>query len=68
MSTYHEALGALADAALATGDERAAEDFVKKALKFPETLGTGRPYRLDHLLDSWPERVSRFCRRRGLDK
>lgn len=68
MSIYHEALGALADAALAAGDERAAEDYVKKALKFPETLGTGRPYRLDSLLDSWPERVSGFCRRRGLDK
>ena len=68
MSIYHEALGALAEEALAKGDEAAAAGFVKKAVAYPETLGTGRPYRLDKLMDSWPASVSEFCRKKGLDK
>ena len=62
MSIYQEALGALADAALANGDEAAARRWIEKAVAYPETLGTGRPYRLDRLFDSWPERVRAFCK------
>ena len=68
MSIYHEALGAIADAALARGDEAAARAAVEKALSYPETLGTGRPYRVDALVDSWPKRVGSFCRKNGLLK
>ena len=66
MSVYHEALGALADAALANGDEAAARRWIEKAVAYPETLGTGRPYRLDKLLDSWTERVRSFCKKTGV--
>ena len=66
MSIYHEALGALADAALAKGDEAAARRWIEKAVAYPETLGTGRPYRLDKLFDSWPERVRTFCKKEGV--
>ena len=68
MSIYHEALGAIADAALGRGDETAARVAVEKALSYPETLGTGRPYRVDAFVDSWPERVGSFCRKAGLLK
>ena len=61
MSIYHEALGALADAALEAGDEAAARKWIDKAVAYPETLGTGRPYRLDALFASWPARVREFC-------
>ena len=40
--------------------------FVKKAVAYPETLGAGRPYRLDKLFDSWPERVREFCKRENV--
>ena len=59
---YQEALGALADAALARGDEAAASAYLQKALVAPETLGTGRPYRDDRVIDSWPVRVQKFVR------
>ena len=58
---YQEALGALADRALERGDKAAAKAFVEKALSFPETLGAGKPYRPDKVIDSWPKRVRDFC-------
>ena len=66
MSIYHEALGALADRALEKGDRTAAKAYVMKAVAYPESLGTGRPYRLDRLFDSWPKRLADFCRGEGL--
>ena len=63
---YQEALGALADAALERGDEGAARAFVAKAVAFPESLGSGRPYNIDYLIKSWPERVRAFCEREGV--
>ena len=61
MSIYHEALGALADEALMKGDSKEAMKWILKAIKYPETLGTGRPYKLDNLFNSWPKRVKEFC-------
>ena len=66
MKIYQEALGNLADAALAKGDEAAARKYVEKALSYPESIGAGRPYRIDHLLDSWPDRVRAFCAKEGI--
>lgn len=68
MSIYHEALGALADRALAKGDEAAARRWIDKAVAYPETLGTGRPYRLDALFATWTPRVREFCIRNGIGK
>lgn len=59
---YQEALGALADAALGRGDRVAASAYVQKALTAPETLGTGRQFRDDRVIDSWPRRVQEFVR------
>ena len=66
MKVYQEALGRLADDALGRGDEAAAREFVAKAVSYPETLGAGRPYRIDGLIKSWPERVRAFCAREGV--
>ena len=65
ISLYQEALGALADAALERGDKAAAAEYVKKALATPETLGAGRQYRDDRVLDGWTPRVRDFWRNKG---
>ena len=62
ITLYQEALGVLADEALAAGDRVSARRYVEKALSFPETLGAGRPYRVDAVIDRWPRRVADFCR------
>ena len=62
IAIYQEALGALADEALARGDEAAAAH-IRKALSTPETLGAGRQFRDDRVLDAWPARVRDFWRR-----
>ena len=66
ITIYQEALGALADAALERGDDAVARKYLKKALSFPETLGAGKPYLPDKVYDSWPKRVSDFCRKEGI--
>lgn len=63
IALYQEALGALADAALSRGDEAAASAYIRKALSTPETLGAGRQFRDDRVIDSWPARVRAFARR-----
>ena len=66
ITIYQEALGLLAQRALKNGDEKAAKAYALKAIAYPETLGGGKPYRLDRLFESWPEEVADFCRREGL--
>jgi tetratricopeptide (TPR) repeat protein len=66
ITIYQEALGLLAQRALKNGDEKAAKAYALKAIAYPETLGGGKPYRLDRLFESWPEEVANFCRREGL--
>ena len=66
ITIYQEALGAMADAAIERGDDAAARKYLKKALSFPETLGAGKPYLPDKVYDSWPKRVSDFCRKEGI--
>ena len=63
IAIYQEALGVLADEALARGDEAAAAAHIRKALSTPETLGAGRQFRDDRVLDAWPARVRDFWRR-----
>ena len=61
LPVYQEALVALADAALAKGDEAAAIGFVRKALNPPESLGSGRPFSWDRVVGEWPARVRALC-------
>jgi tetratricopeptide (TPR) repeat protein len=58
---YQEALVALAEAALERGDETAAREYVRKALLFPETLGSGRSFNWKRIAESWPENVRRLA-------
>ena len=62
ITIYQDALGVLAERALKADDRLSARQFIKKALSFPETLGVGRQYRLDAVLDRWPRRVADFAR------
>lgn len=64
-AVYREALGALAAAALERGDEAAAAALVRKALATPETLGEGRQFRDDRVLDALPARVREFWKGRA---
>lgn len=66
ITIYQEALGLLAERALQNGDDKAARAYALKAIAYPETLGAGKPYRLNRLFDSWPKAVADFCRREGL--
>ena len=54
---YQEALVKIAEAALARGDRAKAERAVRKALSYPEHLGTGRPYDLRRVMRNWPQAV-----------
>ena len=58
---YQEALVALAGAALESGDGAAAREYVRKALIFPETLGSGRSFNWKRIAESWPENVRRLA-------
>ena len=59
---YQEALVRIAEKALSRGDRPAAERAVKKALSYPEHLGTGRPYDLRRVIAPWPASVRGLVR------